>query len=187
MNLIKNYFIIILINLVFTIFIVIMKIRSFQDNSDSLLINVEDVVLRCDIHLRYIDLLYLNRHAHQRVIKSKPLQEIVAYDLENLLQSTYRLICDFAVTPHHIHSVYRHDRNDRFVLLECTRGLRLEIDKELNGIRDQSKHGYSNMYKRKPDNYYKGAAIKEYQRIHKEIKRTFNLAQRIIQLNQNPL
>jgi hypothetical protein len=143
------------------------------------------MVLRCDIHQRFIDHLYLHKHAHQRVLKSKPLQRIEAYDLENLLQNTYLLIGEFTVPAHHIINVYRHDRNDRFVLLECTKGLRLEIDKELNGIRDRSNRGYSNMYKRKPDNYYKGAVIKEYQRIHKEILRTFNLAKRIIQLKQN--
>jgi hypothetical protein len=162
-----------------------MKLQSFKDNSDSILINIKDMMLRCDIHQRYLDLLYLHRFSHQRVIQSKPLQEIVAYDLEHLLQSAYLLICEFTVAPHHIINVYRHDRNDRFVLLECTKGLWLEIDKELNGLRDRSNRGYSSMYKRKPDNYYKGAAIKEYQRIHKEIRRTFDLTKRIIRLKQN--
>jgi len=163
-----------------------MKLKSFQDNSESLLVNIKDMVLRCDLHFRYVDLLYLHRHSHRRVIKSKPLQEVLTYDVEKLLQHTDQLISEFNIPAYDIVKVYRHDRNDRFVLLECVKGLRLEIDKELNGIQDRSKRRYSNMYKRKPDNYYKGAAIKEYLRIHREIKRAFDLTKHLIRLNQNP-
>ena len=161
-----------------------MKIKSFKDNTDSLLINVNDVVLRCDHYQQYIDLLYLNRHSHRRALKSKPLQDIAGFDLEHMLRETNRLITRLKVAPYHIANVYRHDRNDRFVLLETNKNLRIELDKELNGIRDRSKRTYSNMYKRKPDNYYRGAAIKEYLRIHKDISRTFELAIRIIRLRQ---
>lgn len=161
-----------------------MKLRSFQGNSDSILINIKDVVLRCDLYHHYIDLLYLHRHSHQRVLKSKPLQDLTDYDLDNLLKETSQLIRDFTVPPYHIVNVYRHDRNGRFVLLENTKGLRLELDQELNGIRDRSKRTYSNMYKRKPDNYYKTSVIKEYLRIHQEIKGTFELAIRMIQQKQ---
>ena len=159
-----------------------MKFRSFQDNTDSLVININDTVLRCDLHQRYIDHLYLQRHSHQRVLKTRILKNVIAYDLENLLKNTHQLINEFNVPPYSIQNVFRHDRNDRFILLECKQGFRIELDKELNGIRDRSKRSYGNMYKRRPDNYYKSAAIKEYQRIHHEIKRTFELAARIIQL-----
>ena len=157
-----------------------MKLRSFQDNTDSILISIKDVVLRCDLHQRYIDHLYLQRHSHQRVLKSKSLKTIGEYDLERLLQETNKLILEFTVPTYHITNVYRHDRNDRFVLLE-TRSMRLELDKELNGLKDRSTRTYSNMYKRKPDNYYKGAVVKEYLRILQEIKRTFELALRVLQ------
>jgi hypothetical protein len=160
-----------------------MKFKSFQDNSESILIGLKDTVLRCDIHQRSIDLLYLGRHAHQRVLKSRPLGDIATCDLENLLQHTNHLIWDFSILPYHIINVYRHDRNDRFVLLEARQSMRLELDKELNGIRDRSNNSYSNMYKRKPDNYYKASVIKEYLRIHHDIKRTFDLAVRVIKLN----
>ena len=161
-----------------------MELRSFKDNSDSILIKIKDVVLRCDFHHRYIDHLYLQRHAHQRVLKSRPLQHIAYYDAEHLLQETNKIILDFTVPSYHITNVYRHDRNDRFVLLETTKSLRLELDKELNGIKDRTQRTYSNMYKRKPDNYYKGSVIKEYLRILHEIKRTFEMVTRIIQLKQ---
>ncbi|GJM29875.1 MAG: hypothetical protein DHS20C17_25100 [Cyclobacteriaceae bacterium] len=176
-----------LIILVFTIFIVIMKFKSFQDNSDSILIGLKDTVLRCDIHQRSLDLLYIGRHSHKRVLKSRQLQDIATCDLENLLQHTNRLIWDFSIIPYHIINVYRHDRNDRFVLMEARQSLRLELDKELNGIRDCSSRSYSNMYKRKPDNYYKASVIKEYLRIHQEIKRTFDHAVRMIKLNPDTL
>jgi hypothetical protein len=174
-----------LLLLVFTIFIVIMKIKSFQDNSESILINIKDIVLRCDFHQRYVDLLYLHKHSHQRVLKSKPLKEIVAYDLNGLLLKTNELISEFSIPTYHMTNVFRHDRNDRFILVECSTGVRIEIDKELNGIRDRSKRKYSNMYKRKPDNYYRGTAIKEYHRIHKEIKRAFDMSKRILKLREN--
>jgi hypothetical protein len=61
------------------------------------------------------------------------------------------------------------------------------LDKELNGIKDRTRKTYSNMYKRKPDNYYKGAVIKEYLRILKEIKRTFELATRIAYLKREDI
>ena len=170
--------------LVFTIFIVIMKLHSFQDNTDSILINIKDVVLRCDLHQRYIDHLYINRHSHQRVLKSKSLQAISDYDVEKLLQETNKLILEFTIPTYHITNVYRHDRNDRFVLLE-TRSKRLELDKELNGLKDRSIRTYSNMYKRRPDNYYKGTVVKEYLRILQEIKRTFELALRVIRYNRS--
>jgi hypothetical protein len=159
-----------------------MKFSSFQDNSDSIVININNTVLRCDLHQRFVDHLHLKRHSHQRVLNTKPLKNVLAYDLESLLRNTHQLINEFNIPSHSIQNVFRHDRNDRFVLLECKQGIRLELDKELNGIRDRSKRSYSNMYKRRPDNYYRGAAIKEYQRIHHEIKRTFELAARIIQL-----
>lgn len=163
-----------------------MNLKSFQDNSDSILINIRNIVLRCDIHQRYIDHLYLHRHRHQRVLKSKPLQEVLDYDAEQLLRNTQQLILEFKVQAYQIVNVYRHDRNDRFLLLECSGGLRLELDKELNGIRDCSMRNYSNMYKHKPDNYYKSTAVKEYLRIHQEISRSFELATRIIRIRQNP-
>lgn len=157
-----------------------MELRQFKDNKDSILINIKDVVLRCDLHQQYIDHLHVQRHSHKRVLKSKPLQTIVDYDKERLLQDTNILIHQFTIPTYHITNVYRHDRNDRFVLLE-TRSKRLELDKELNGLKDRSTRTYSNMYKRKPDNYYKGTVIKEYQRIIKEIRTTFDLALKIIQ------
>jgi hypothetical protein len=162
-----------------------MKLKSFQDQTDSILININEVVLRCDLHHRYIDHLYLQRHTHQRVLKSKPLQDIQNYDLESLFQRTHLLISDFKVSGYHIANIYRHDRNDRFVLMECTQGLRLELDKELNGIKDRSKRSYSNMYKRRPDNYYKASVVKEYHRIYQDIVRTFEQATRIIHLKYN--
>ena len=162
-----------------------MKLKSFQDQTDSVLININDVVLRCDLHHRYIDHLYLQRHAHQRVLKSKALQNVKAYDLENLFQRTHLLINDFKVPTYRIINIYRHDRNDRFVLMECAQGLRLELDKELNGIKDRSKRTYSSMYKRKPDNYYKASVVKEYLRIHKDILRTFEKATQMIHLKYN--
>jgi hypothetical protein len=148
---------------------------------------IKDVMLRCDIHHRYIDLLYLHRDAHQRVLKSKPLRHIAPCDIEHLLQETNRLILEFTIPSYHITHVYRHDRNDRFVLLETAGSMRLELDKELNGIKDRTRKTYSNMYKRKPDNYYKGAVIKEYLRILKEIKRTFELATRIAYLKREDI
>ncbi len=176
---------VVLIILVYTIFIVIMELRSFQDNSHSILIKIRDVVLRCDLHQRYLDHLYITRHAHQRVLKSQPLKHIADYDIEELLQQTHALIKEFTIPTYHIINVYRHDRNDRFVLLETSGSLRIELDKELNGIKDRSRRTYSNMYKRRPDNYYKGAAVKEYQRILHEMTRTFELAVRIIRLKSN--
>ena len=161
-----------------------MKLKSFQDQTDSILINIKDMVLRCDLHQRFVDHLYLHRHSHQRVLKSKSVRNILPYDAENLLQRAHQLIIEFKIPAYHIVNVYRHDRNDRFMLLECTQGLRLELDKELNGIKDRSKRSYSNMYKRKPDNYYKAAATTEYQRIYNEVNRTFELATRIIRQNQ---
>ncbi len=163
-----------------------MELQCFADNTDSLLISVKDVVLRCDLHQRYIDHLYLHRHSHQRVLKSKRLHTILDYDKERLLQDTNILIRDFTIPSYHITNVYRHDRNDRFVLLE-TRSKRLELDKELNGLRDRSTRTYNNMYRRKPDNYYKGTIVKEYQRILKEIQSTFRLTLRTIQRNQHNL
>ena len=159
-----------------------MEFHTFQDNSDSVLIKIKDVVLRCDIHHRYIDQLYQQRHAHQRVLASKPLKAVALYDIEYLLRETNKLILEFTIPSYHITNVYRHDRNDRFVLLETTKDIRLELDKELNGIKDRTARTYSNMYKRKPDNYYKGSVIKEYQRILQEIKRTFELVTRIVPL-----
>jgi len=161
-----------------------MELRSFKENSDSVLIKLKDVVLRCDIHHRYIDHLYLQRPAHQRALTSKPLKPVAQYDVKYLLQETNKLILEFSIPCYHITNVYRHDRNDRFVLLETSNDMRLELDKELNGIKDRTARTYSNMYKRKPDNYYKGAVINEYLRILQEIKRTFELVTRIAHLKQ---
>ena len=161
-----------------------MKFKSFQDNTDSILIGLNDTVLRCDIHQRAIDLLYTGRHSHQRVLKSRSLRDVIACDLEDLLQQTNHMIWEFTIPAYHILNVYRHDRNDRFVLLEAKSNVRLELDKELNGIRDRSAKDYSNMYKRKPDNYYKASVIKEYLRIHHDIKRVFDRAVHLLKLNQ---
>jgi hypothetical protein len=105
------------------------------------------------------------------------------YDKERLLQDTNTLIQEFTIPSYHITNVYRHDRNDRFVLLE-TRNQRLELDKELNGVKDRSNRTSGNMYKRKPDNYYKGTIVKEYLRILREIQGTFEYAIRVIQYKQ---
>lgn len=152
-----------------------MKASSFKDNRESLILNITDMVLRFDLHQRYSDLLYTHRFAHQRVIKSQPLMAVLPYDLEGLLQEAAHLLSDFKVLPHQIINVYRHDRNDRFVLLVCHKELKLELDKELNGIKDRSRHNYGNMYKRKPDNYYRESVIREYLRIYKEQQRLFDM------------
>lgn len=152
-----------------------MNASSFKDNRDSLILNISDMALRFDLHQSYSDLLYTQRFAHHRVIRSHPLVPVLPYDLESLLHGAAHLLGEFKVLPHQIINVYRHDRNDRFVLLECHKDQKLELDKELNGIKDRSYQNYGNMYRRKPDNYYRESVIREYLRIHKEQQRVFDM------------
>ena len=162
-----------------------MKIFSFKDNRDSLVLVLNDVVLRFDLYQKNIDLLYTGRFAHRRVIKAQPLIRVLPCDIEVLLQRSHQLLREFTLDPHEIQKVFRHDRNDRFVLLECIRGRRLELDKDLNGVKDRSLHQAGNMYKRKPDNYYRDTIVREYLRINHDQKRIFSACLRAIRhLNQ---
>ncbi len=164
-----------------------MKIFSFKDNRDSLILVLSDMVLRFDLYQRNIDLLYRQRFAHQRVIKAHPVIKVLPCDLEVLLQRSHQLMQEFTLKPYDIQKVYRHDRNDRFVLLEC-QGRRLELDKELNGIKDRSSYQAGNMYRRKPDNYYRDTIVREYLRINHDHKRVFTACLSAIRLlNQEGL
>ncbi len=97
----------------------------------------------------------------------------ISYDVQMLLPKARELMEYFSITPTQIGKVYRHDRNDRFVLLESNSENHWELDKELNGIKVRSIRMPGNMYKRKPDNYYRDSVIREYLRINHDHRRVF--------------
>ncbi len=162
-----------------------MKLHSFQDNLESLVLSISDQMLRFDLHHQSIDLLYTKKFAHQKVITAYPLLAVPEFDVDTLLHGATQLLKTFTIRPDQLHHVYRHDRNDRFVLIEGPQGRKLELDKELNGIKDRSSPNYGNMYKRKPDNYYRDSVIREYLRINHDQKRAFEACLKMIHfLNQ---
>jgi|GEM_PF-6162680 len=156
-----------------------MKISSFRDNRDSLILAVGDIMVRFDLQMCYIDLLYVKKFSHQRVIKAQPLKPIIAYDLESILPQALELQRQLTMMPHQIKRVYRHDCNDRFALLEVSAGF-IEIDKDLNGIKLRQTRSVGNKYKRRPDHYYRDSIIMEYQRIEHDQKRAIESCLKII-------
>ena len=140
---------------------------------------ISDIMVRFDLQMQYIDLLYVQKFAHQRVIQAQPLKPAIKYDLEQLLPRAIELHQRLKVTPNQIKRVYRHDCNDRFVLLEIPQGF-MEIDKELNGIKLRTAQSMGNKYKRKPDHYYRDSIIHEYQRIEHDHKRAIEACLKVI-------
>ena len=161
-----------------------MQMLKKIDNPDFFIIKRMSGVLRCDLFLRKIDLLNENDFTHTRALDAFKYEEIPAYDKEHLFKEMLALMQYFTVEPSEIEKVYPHDKNSRFAMIASRDGKRIEIDKELNGLKDQNASSFKAGYRRRPDTFFKQHVVGDYLRIFKGLQRMVELISQVIRYSR---
>lgn len=137
---------------------------------DYIMIKSGDRVLRGDLHLRSVDLLNLNNFTHRRALQASTSGELSDLDKQDMYNRLIGLMDYFTVDASKVNKVYSDSKNARFYMLEAE-GKLIQIDKELQGLKDNSDSLFAWSNYRKPTHQTsRGFVIEEYLKIIKELK-----------------
>ena len=146
-----------------------MKIQADVQNPDSLLLEIRNKVIRCDLHARWISLLDKDSLLFRRMLALNEYREVIDYDREGIFNAFKDLIKYFTVEPATIRRVYLHKKNRRFNLLELD-GQIIEMDREMKGFKDSTSTLFNkalyNLNAR--DDYFRNDVLQKYEMILRE-------------------
>ena len=152
-----------------------MKIQADVQNPDSLLLEIRNKVIRCDLYARWVSILDKDSLIYRRMIALNEYREVIDYDQEDLFAGFKHLIQYFTLEPVAIRRVYLHKKNRRFNLLESEAQL-IEMDREMKGFKDSTGTLFSkalyNLNAR--DDYFRNDVLQKYEIILKEFHSLVN-------------
>lgn len=148
-----------------------MEILRDEQRRDAFLIKFHKKAIRVNLEFQCIEVLNLNDFMHMRALDTNKYIEVGDYDKEELINGFFRLLDYLTAYPGRIKNAQPHDRNGRYTLIESD-NKRIEIDKDLKGLKDYSGQifGRGHYKKAKSQIYRNDHIIDEYQRILQEIK-----------------
>lgn len=153
---------------------------------DYFIIRFNAMALRCDLYLRSMDLINYKGIFNSRLITWSEFEEITFDgDKQELIVRMHNLLNYLNVDKQQVRHVYGRNGDSRFAIFETEDRL-IEMNKELNGIRDMTDGminwaAYNN---RRPISTFEDHFYRSYDRIVREIKRYADLPQQIALFNK---